>query len=950
MRRLASCKTLGAVTGPEGCPDELELYELANGTLSSERASFVRDHIGDCDACRRVVAELSSVEAGGAATPGTEDDSARYALRRLIATGGMGEVFLARDNLLGRDVAIKLLHEDAASPGSLARSRRRILREAQALASFAHPNVVAAYDLGVLDGRAFLAMEYVAGRSLRQWIAEERPPRERIVAMLVQAGRGLAAAHERGLVHRDFKPDNVLVGQDGRARVTDFGLAALAESTPTGSVSEGRRRAVSPASSVTLDGEMSGTPAYMAPEQLGGAPATDRSDQYAFCVTMYEALHGGRPGATVTADPSDRLERALARGLSTDPQDRFPSLGLLLAELETPAAPDGHRGGRSASRLLAFAALASVVALGASVVGWWVLRARPASAPPVLTASLHALCGGASGASCPPPLVCRYPETSSCGASGAPGACAWPVDGCDATSGAVCGCDGVTYPTACDANRQGTSVSHGGACVTCTGGETCADTTTSGARVPSFCRITGSSGTCSPRPSACEAGGSPVCGWDGRTYGGPCDARRAGTDVRHEGLCDGEPPGDAAPRREPIVSSSAGLTYGAPDEQDLDARPLQRLASFVEAEKLPLYSLLVSKNGVVVFELYTSQLTRDHAHYLMGITASVTSALVGAAVDRHLIVAADASVADALPAALFPDASARERFRAVTVQDVLGLSALDAPVPPHDMSEVAQERLSDFLASPNRTAFALRQQVLPRPGISFQRTDLDGVIATGILEYRTKETALEFAEETLFRPMEFRNYEWMHQDAAGIDNGAWGLRLRPIDMQKLGLLFLSQGLWGGQRLLSSDWVLRSLSPWIKTSEELPAPNYGWGWTLADYGSVGSGQPWVAHVASGWKGQRIAVFTNQAVVVTMTGVVEPPEDEAALFRRIVRDYVMPAVDGTGAEHARPDASLRAPLASLLERIRTGPSPLRHPPEARMVPSLAPKERHHGFRPD
>jgi len=194
----------------------------------------------------------------------------------------------------------------------------------------------------------------------------------------------------------------------------------------------------------------------------------------------------------------------------------------------------------------------------------------------------------------------------------------------------------------------------------------------------------------------------------------------------------------------------------------------------------------------------------------------------------------------------------------------------------------------------------------------------------------------------------------MHEDESGIDNGAYGLRLRPIDMQKLGILYLQQGVWEKKRLLSSDWVLRSFSPWLKTTSGAGEPNYGWYWWTIDYGSgMTTVRPtrsrrWVARVSTGWKGQRIAVFADQGLVVTMTGLVEPPEDEAAIFRRVVRDYVAPSIEGTGAEAAHPDPGLREPMAEALARVRSEPPPLKHEIEPRMVPSVAPKETHHPFR--
>jgi len=947
------------VPDPKSCPDELELLDLARGNAAEGRGPILRDHIGDCEACRIAVAELLASDATEetAEPPDEGRDPGRYELRRLLAQGGMGEVFVARDRVLDRDVAIKFLHEDTGSPDALAESRRRVLREAQALASFAHPNVVAVYDQGILDGRAFLAMEYVRGRTLRQWIEEEKPGSERIKDVLVQAGRGLLAAHEIGLVHRDFKPDNVLVGDDGRARVTDFGLARMA---PREGVEPGKAGVVLTGSSTSAGSTIAGTPAYMAPEQLEGKPADARSDQYAFCVTFYEASHGARPEVDRTQPdrasakprrgltPSARVDAVLARGLSASPADRFASMREVLAALE--ASPKGgHRG-------LLVGGAAALLALS---IGVWLFSHRGAARLASASAALHAPCIGVSGG-CPAPLVCRYPSGNYCGASGAPGVCAWPEDSCSAKSPVACGCNGVTYANGCDAHGAGVSSAYRGPCVPCTAGAACDDVNTVGVRAPAFCRVDADlapadvsrprDGVCWPRPSACAAGGPPVCGWDGLTYGSACEARRAGTDAEREGPCSSVAAG--RPATSDASVGSGGLTTGAPDEQGMDARPLVALARWIEAEKLPIFSILISRHGVLVYELYTSSIGRDDAHYLWGATFGVTSALMGVAIDRHVVAGPETTVADALPRDLFPSEEARERFRKVTVRDVLGMSALDAPIPPHDVSETAKERQERYLGSKNRVGFALTQPTLPEPGSSRRYTEITADLATGILEYGTKTTALELAEESLFGPMDFRNYEWMHQDRTGIDAGGYGLRLRPFDMQKLGLLYLQRGVWEKRRLLSSDWTIRSFSPWLRATTGVTTPTFGWGWWVFDFGHVGGAaaapgtKDWSGHVVSGWKGQRIAVFEDQGVVLTVTAMLEPPEDEAAIFRRIVRDYLMPSIDGTGTggEPARPDPALRKDLADVLARVQTEPVTLKgdHPDA---VPSIAPKGQAH-----
>jgi CubicO group peptidase (beta-lactamase class C family) len=407
-------------------------------------------------------------------------------------------------------------------------------------------------------------------------------------------------------------------------------------------------------------------------------------------------------------------------------------------------------------------------------------------------------------------------------------------------------------------------------------------------------------------------------------------------------------PGRPTPPPRATAASLASLpsdfsdSFGAstPEEQAMATRPLLALTEWVRDNGTPILSILVSRNGKLVYELYTSSLEREQAHYLMSVTKTFTSALVGVAIDRHLIPGPDASVAALLPPSLFPSEAARERFAGVTVKLVLGMSALDAPVPPHTRAPGAAERLHAFWGSANRVAFALEQPLLPSPGASYQYTDITPMIAVGLVQYGAGRGAFELAEESLCGPMGFRHHEWMHQDATGHDNGAFGLRLRPIDLQKFGVLYLRRGAWNGRRLLSEEWVARSFSPWIKSRADAPAPNYGWYWWSNRF------RGWTAHVANGWKGQRLAVFPEQGLVVTMTGAIEV-EDESVVFAKVIEDFVMPSVELAGGRASPPDPALSARLAELAEQVRRGPARLGATPQARMVPSIAPKEQRRRF---
>jgi serine/threonine protein kinase len=305
----------------------------------------------------------------------------RYTLIERLGAGAMGVVYRADDVGLGRQVALKLLRrpDDALTD--------RLIREARSMAQVNHPNVVAAYDIGVADGTTYIAMELVEGGSLRRWQQQPHSIAE-IVEAYIAAGRGLAAAHAAGIVHRDFKPDNCLVGEGGRIRVTDFGLAANRPGGGPETAPGAREAGAGPDDlGLTASGSVLGTPAYMAPEQFHGGNVDPRTDQFAFCVALYEALYGIRPFTGKTFDElgdhvcagkvrpppakarvSGALRGSVLRGLSVRPGDRFPTMDHLLAELGRDRARPFRR--------TAIAAAALAVALGLGLVADLVVRDR----------------------------------------------------------------------------------------------------------------------------------------------------------------------------------------------------------------------------------------------------------------------------------------------------------------------------------------------------------------------------------------------------------------------------------------------------------------------------------------------------------------------------------------------------------------------------------------------
>jgi serine/threonine-protein kinase len=334
------------------------------------------------------------------------DTIGRFSVLRRLGEGGMGVVLVGRDDTLERDVALKLVRPERAD----AAARTRLLREAQAMARVAHPNVVAIYEAGLhADSSVYIAMELVAGKSLAEWLTQKRPVRD-VLEVFVQAGRGLAAAHHAGILHRDFKPANVLVGDDGRARVVDFGLARAVATHELAEVSgaaggSGASRAsdasttshasptphagVALAAELTVRGTILGTPAYMSPEHFKGE-ATEASDQWSFGVSLYRALFGAAPfagegllglmeavvkGPAPSPPPSPdvppRVTAIVLRALERDAADRFPSMDAMVdaleAELRVDPAKDpaaSRRQRRAVAIVVTMFGVASLVVLG----------------------------------------------------------------------------------------------------------------------------------------------------------------------------------------------------------------------------------------------------------------------------------------------------------------------------------------------------------------------------------------------------------------------------------------------------------------------------------------------------------------------------------------------------------------------------------------------------------
>ena len=380
--RQAEPGSAHAMRATDPCPPDEMFARLIEGTLAGDRLRQLEAHCDACVACGHAMAELART-----ITPARGDWlGERYRILEPLAAGGMGVVDTAFDTKLQRKVAIKRLREAAGGPTG-ERRRKRFLREAQMLASLSHPNVLTVHDVGEIEREIYVVMELVDGWPMSRWISEAqpRPGWRQIVDMYLQVGRGLSAAHQLGVVHRDVKPENIFVGRSGRVLIGDFGLAGLTDARAAST------DAADEHSGLTQTGAVLGTPAYMAPELHAGKPSDLLSDQFSFCVSMHESLHGRRPfrgqtaadiAAAMRAGPPPpgadgvprSIDRVLATGLAAEPTRRHLSMDALLTALERARDP-------RTVRPLVVAGVAVVVAIAAAAAAMLRSSAPPSSSP-----------------------------------------------------------------------------------------------------------------------------------------------------------------------------------------------------------------------------------------------------------------------------------------------------------------------------------------------------------------------------------------------------------------------------------------------------------------------------------------------------------------------------------------------------------------------------------------
>ncbi len=385
------------------CPDENQFVALLQGQLSPQEVQRLEEVMDRCVYCSELMIEIAQTMRPQE-EPSTPEQRplriGRYHLEGLLGTGGMGVVYAAQDQELGRKVAIKLLRPDVTDPELRDAHKARMIQEARLLASLSHPHILTIYEVGTWNEQIFMAIQYVDGLNLRQWLDDHNPRWDEILRMFCVVGEALVAAHTADIIHRDIKPDNILVSRNGDIFLTDFGLARISQTThhsisafldkyPT--IAEHRLTAV---------GDILGTPAYMSPEHFRGRGVGKRSDQFSFCVALYEALYGMLPfgGHNVQqimeAAESGHLEtprqssvpqavfRVLRQGLHPLPRERFGSMKELLDALRRAQHTTQQRRTLLPIALIALASLLVSLALFAFFRAPSSLPLRSSNKPP----------------------------------------------------------------------------------------------------------------------------------------------------------------------------------------------------------------------------------------------------------------------------------------------------------------------------------------------------------------------------------------------------------------------------------------------------------------------------------------------------------------------------------------------------------------------------------------
>lgn len=378
-----------------------------------------------------------------------------------------------------------------------------------------------------------------------------------------------------------------------------------------------------------------------------------------------------------------------------------------------------------------------------------------------------------------------------------------------------------------------------------------------------------------------------------------------------------------------------GFRLSTPEAQGFDSARLAAMTRFIEGSPQRVFSMMIARNGNLVYEMLAGDLSRDASHYVMSVTKSLTSAVVGVAIDRGIILSEDQPIGELLPAELFGSAGNLRDKAGIPVRHVLNMSALDVPHIVGNTDPAVMKNYFGWVKAENRVRYALAQRKVERPMNVMDYTDLDLSLINGVIHYKTRKTVLDFANENLFSRMDFRNQEWMGQDSSGIDLGGYGIRLRPIDMLKFGQLYLQRGLWNGKPLLNPGWIDKAYVSQIAPRNDHRRFFSGY----SNYWWHGRHQGAPKNImANGWKGQRISIFPETGLVVALTGVIE--SDESGFYEELISRHVLYSMR---AESLNQDSASFDELQVALVRMRK-----KNPGLESVEPRMRPEEKNKARR--
>ncbi len=337
------------------------------------------------------------------------------------------------------------------------------------------------------------------------------------------------------------------------------------------------------------------------------------------------------------------------------------------------------------------------------------------------------------------------------------------------------------------------------------------------------------------------------------------------------------------------------------NQKNIDVSKLVQLTQWPIQENIPIYSILISHQGKLFYEMYTSQIKENEIHAMYSVTKSVVALLIGIAKDQGYIKNTTDSIVSMVPSNQI-DTSKLKKFSNVSIKEAMGMSAISSEEYPLSKSIQAQKNSALFFMSMNRFKHSLDEPLVNQVGKDFNYSENTMSIIGGALQAATGKSLMSYAGSNLFDKMNFKDYRWLYRDFSGNDLAGFGLKLRPFDMHKLGVLVLNKGCWDGEQIISESWIEQIKQPWIKSNSEKPNNDYGWLWWHYNFNNN-----WEALVAHGKGEQLLIVFPKKQVVVSVTAHVSPQYPKGQVLTKLVNQFIIPLFDANGRAPKAEDIS-------------------------------------------